>query len=370
MNTLFPFGFPSATAFYLSVYVLALVIHVVFMNYVFAGTAYLAAVSLFTGGPQRRRQKSPLALVLRDWMPFALGAAITAGVAPLFFLQILYPKQFYTANLLLFHRWMAVVPVLIIGFYLLYVLKSRIIGGWPAWLRAAVGFGAFACIAFTGYSWTENHLLSLDERIWSSFYGQDRLVYWHPALLPRAGMWLIGAIPTMLTLAGWQLWSAQQRGRQLPTGEYLNLAPLALAGLILSAVCGVVYYLLSDDSVRAQVSGPLAGPYLFVAMGGALLQSIAWLWQWKQPRFSGGALLATSIGGLATILGMTVVRESVRLAEVDVTVLYQQHAQAAHKGGVGVFVACLALNFFLIGWCIAAVRQHLRPDTRAPARLR
>ena len=55
-------------------------IPIVFMNYVLAGSAYLAAHSVFRG---RTNEESPLAELLRDWMPFMLSAAITAGIAPL-----------------------------------------------------------------------------------------------------------------------------------------------------------------------------------------------------------------------------------------------------------------------------------------------
>ena len=52
MERMFPLGFPLATGFYLSFYVLTLAIHVLFMNYVLAGTGYLALASLaeFNGG--------------------------------------------------------------------------------------------------------------------------------------------------------------------------------------------------------------------------------------------------------------------------------------------------------------------------------
>src|SRR5579871_3416916 len=168
MDVLFPFGFPAATAFYLAVYLVTLVIHVVFMNYVFAGTAYLAILSVFAPDPPDGAKSNRMALCLKDWMPFMLSAAITAGVAPLLFVQILYRYNFYTANLLLFHRWMAILPVLIVGFYLLYVLKSKAGSAMSLTARALVGCGALACFAFTGWSWTENHLLSLrGQEFWS-----------------------------------------------------------------------------------------------------------------------------------------------------------------------------------------------------------
>ena len=74
METPFPFGFPRPTMAYLALYVVTLVIHVVFMSYVLAGTAYLGA-----RGAIRRGEDSPLTIVLRDWMPLMLSAAITAG---------------------------------------------------------------------------------------------------------------------------------------------------------------------------------------------------------------------------------------------------------------------------------------------------
>lgn len=48
MDTTFPFGFPLATAFYLTLLDVTLVLHVLFMNYVLAGIAWLAW-SILTG---------------------------------------------------------------------------------------------------------------------------------------------------------------------------------------------------------------------------------------------------------------------------------------------------------------------------------
>src|SRR5665213_3159326 len=120
MNELFPFGLPWPTVFYLTLYLLTFILHQAFMHYVLAGSMYVAWATIWPGRGPVPLTEQPLAAVLRDWMPFLLSAAITAGVAPLLFIQIVYQHQFYTANLLLWWRWMIVVPVLIIAFYLLY----------------------------------------------------------------------------------------------------------------------------------------------------------------------------------------------------------------------------------------------------------
>ena len=228
MDATFPFGFPTATAWYLSLYVVTLVVHVFFMNYVLAGSVYLAIAALFRGGAARPRQRTPVAMVLRDWMPFALGIAITAGVAPLLFVQILYKKPFYTANVLLSHRWMAIVPVLIAGFYLLYLIRGRRIDGWPTGVRVLAGLGAFLCFAFTGYSWTENHLLSLDWRSWPDFYAAGKMVYLNVDQVPRFLLWFFGSMPTMCLIVAWQLRFWERHGGPLPREEVQRLAWLAV----------------------------------------------------------------------------------------------------------------------------------------------
>ena len=95
MNTAFPFGFPFATGFYLVCYVLTMVLHVFFMNYVLAGSAYVATTRVFARRGEPGTTKTAYHVLL-DWLPFSLSAAITAGVAPLLFLQVLYQHGFYT----------------------------------------------------------------------------------------------------------------------------------------------------------------------------------------------------------------------------------------------------------------------------------
>ncbi len=361
MDALFPFSFSTATAFYLTLYVLTLIIHVLFMNYVLAGSAYLAIVSLFTGGPKVERQRRPISMKLRDWMPAMLSGAITAGVAPLLFIQVLYKKEFYTANLLLFHRWMIIVPVLIVGFYLLYLLKSRRIGGWPVALRVAVGFGALLCFAFTGYSWTENHLLSTQPQTeWIEFYESGAVLYQNSDLLPRLAVWFSGSIATMITMVAWQMRYAHRRGETCPEAETRRLAAMAFFGIGLSIICGAIYFMNTSGTVRDQITGPVAGPYLQAAIAGLILQSLAWVWiVWRGELNAGWLALATT-GLLATILGVTVTREAIRLGSFDSTALAALsdiHTRAAQVGGLPVFLAFFVISGGLIFWCFRLVRS-------------
>jgi hypothetical protein len=360
MNTLFPFGFQWPTALYLVLYVVTLVIHVAFMNYVLAGSGYVVLSGLFSGGGQRR-SRGPMAATLRDWMPFMLSAAITAGVAPLLFVQILYQHNFYTANLLGFHRWMAILPILIVAFYLLYLLKAKLIGQWSSLLRAVVGLAAFVCFAFVAYSWTENYLLSVaGQETWAREYLSGSLFYAETQLVPRLAMWFIGALPTMVLLVSWQLWYAQGVERPEIATEARWCGTLALAGLAATVIAGLVYFVVAGSDVRAAFFGWLAGPYFVLAVAGFCIQTIAWIRQRQATAFDGRWLTLASAGTLLTLLGMTVAREAIRLAAIDdVASFYDEHVAAAEKGGIVVFLIFFVGNIAAIAWCFRLVKTGL-----------
>ncbi len=201
MTEVFPLGFPPATCFYLVLLVATLVLHMVFMHYVLAGAAYLAFGRFM--GPKRCAVCGWQAILI-DWLPFATGLAITTGVAPLLFGQILYQREFSTANLLLSHRWMAILPVLIVCFSLLYVQKSAWITRRAWFWRIPVAGVVFAGFAFIAFSWTENHLLSLDAAAWPELYGSGSFRSASSALLPRLGIWFFAAFTTLAVELAWQ----------------------------------------------------------------------------------------------------------------------------------------------------------------------
>lgn len=366
MQALFPFEFPAATAFYLSLYLATLVLHVVFMNYVLAGSAYLAWFALRTANGGAKTTFAPLADPLRDWLPFMLSAAITAGVAPLLFVQILYQQSFYSANLLLFHRWMAIVPVLIVGFYLLYLLKSRMIGAASLPWRIAVGTGAFACFAFTAWSWTENHLLSLNETVWPAHYASGRLFYSSAELPPRLALWFCGAFPTMAVAVAWQNWYFAGRDAERDLNANRDCTRVALPGLVVSVVVGLWYAFSLDANVRSQLVGSSILPWLVLAGVGLIIQAAGWWIGRNEPVLTTKRLLITSTGCLLTISGTSVLREARRLAAIDISHLYELHADAARVGGLVVFLVFTGLNTALIAWCLRIVRRGLKDRPTPP----
>jgi hypothetical protein len=368
MHRMFPFGFDEQLQFYLIVYVLTLIVHVFLMAYVLAGSLWLAWVTLAPGHDAIPRTKQPLARILRDWMPFALSGAITAGVAPLLFVQILYRQQFYTANLLLGWRWMVVIPVLVTAFYLLYVLKSRSVSRWTFPVRLGLSIGVATCFLFVAFCWTANHLLSLNSTAWPEAYRSGEAVRSPLALLLRLATWVAGTFPTMSILAAWQLRGMRTRTEAWDTPfsesdwttmfstEYRRLGVVSIVGLAVSFVCAAGYLATLDSTVRGPLLGTMGRPWVIIVVVAAMLQIAGWVYQIRRSQLCPRWLTAISFAVLMMLSGGASLREIIRLTHVKATELMASTKAAAAIGGFELFVVFTALNAGLIAWCIQMVR--------------
>jgi hypothetical protein len=373
MDTPFPFGFPPDTILYLILYTLTLGIHFILAGYVLAGTAWILVSGLVSSrhGPDRLSVN-----LLRDWLPFALGGAITAGVAPLLFVQILYQQEFYTANLLLVRRWVMVLPALILGFYSLYLMKSRLgspLRAWPGLIAAAL---ATACFALTGFAWTENHLLANQGlEFWTRFYKDGGTAYIEAATLPRVGVWLSGCLTPMLAIVAWQIRYRERRaGMAQPpdetkaignspapaadiTAEARTLSVVALIALTLATGFSAGYIAFLPDDVRDSVTGTCGFTWLILALCGAIVQVSGW-WQIRRgSTFLGAGPRWLAIGCAMSIIGTVNVREIIRLAGVAAAGLFERHSEAAQAGGFWIFAAFLAINTALVIWVVRGVAR-------------
>ena len=363
MNWMFPCGFPWPTVLYLVLYVGLWMLHVVFMGYVLAGTGFLTWATLFPGSQTMPRIRQPLAIMLRDWMPFVLSAAITAGIGPLLLVQVSYPIRFYTANLLLFTEWMGMLPALMLGFYLLYVFKSTRVSAWHWSVRGLVTLTMWGCFLFTGYSWTANHVLSLHEDAWPQVYAVGTLPVSQFWLLLRFFAWCGLAVSPLSVIAGWQM---RYYGNQLDKNEtekqvqfqqdWQRLRCLAVGGLLLFVVCGSLYGIVSEANLRSITFSWLAGPYGLLALVGVGWQAWIW-WKTKEQPLAVRSLVELSAGGLLMLLGAAVVREAWRLQHVDLDDLHQRLASLTSIGGWVVFLLFLIVNTLAIAWIIRTVAQ-------------
>lgn len=351
MHSIFPLDLPWPTAGYLILYLATFALHHFFMHYVLAGSLFVGWCSLCPGAGIPRSE-SRLALLIRDWLPFVLSAAITAGVAPLLFIQILYPKQFYTANLLLGWRWMAVVPLLIMAFYMLYLLKSKAISRWPLLVRVSVALITAGCFVFVGFCWTSNHILSNAEPMWGEIYRTGRLDLPTVAILARMGIWIAASFTTLAVIAAWQL-----------RGDFANsstdatrLATLGLGGVATALLFSAAYGSLPGGT-REAITSRSGIVYTAILGTGALLQIVGWLKIYQAGQLRGSVLMLCTAGLVVSLLGGSVLRELIRFQDIQMSTLFASHLAASRIGGLALFVVFTVVNGLLITLCVTLIRR-------------
>jgi len=321
---------------YVALLIVTFALHALLISFVLAGTAYVAIRGLRGG-------EDPLAAASRDWLPFALGAAITAGVAPLLFVQVLYQPRFYTANLLLFVRWLAIVPALIVGFYALYLGKSARAAAWSARGRAAVATLALACFVFVAWSWIEDHALAMqrDPATWAAHYGRGALRHRDPTIAPRLAMWL-GVAAAVWPLG--MLYAA-------PGVASRRLAAIALGGLAIAALAAALAAGATDARSLLDVAAARGWLYGLAAAAVALLLAWGAVALGRAP--ARGAIAAATVALALTLAGA---REAMRAAAIDPRLA----TRVEHAQGLPLFVAALALGGAAIGWCLVIARRATR----------
>jgi len=333
---------------YLVLYTLTWAIHRLLMAYVVAGSFWILAERILhrNGG-----HLSPTGLRIKEWSPFFLGLTITAGVAPVLFVQILYQKSFYSANLLMFHRWMSMLPVLIVAFYLLYIQKTRWLAARPsvALLTAA---GISLSFVFIAWTWTENHLLSVNPKAWVEMYASGHWYYRATETAPRLAFWLVSTAPALCWFLLWQqtLDRADVRSDELdPRQRTVALASIVGANVFLLVTAFVMTPEARAPLVRWSVA-PWWTAYAVAQLGAAHF------W-WHSTKVT--SRLVALIGGFLALDAVSVaaLRETLRIGRSDFTAVLPRHAEASQVGGLIAFLVFLALNTGLILYCVRLVRR-------------
>ena len=88
------------------------------MNLVLGGTL-IALSTRLTGGHRDACARRALPAFTAA-LPTLMAATITFGVAPLLFLQVLYGRAFFASAVLMAWLWLAVIPLLLCGYYAAY----------------------------------------------------------------------------------------------------------------------------------------------------------------------------------------------------------------------------------------------------------
>lgn len=118
-----PAALPGPPWLFHVLWVLTFLIHLVFVNMVMGGSVLAALVGRDRPGA---RETQSFFVEANGW---AISFAITFGIAPLLFMQVLFGRFFYTATILLAWWWLGMLGILTLGYYLNYIAKFRLKAG-------------------------------------------------------------------------------------------------------------------------------------------------------------------------------------------------------------------------------------------------
>ncbi len=274
-----------------------------------------------------------------------LGLAITFGVGPLLFVQMLDGPAFYTANLLLSHRFMALLPALIVGFYLLYVQKT----GWRWVARRSGRIGvpalAFLCFAVRGVELVAQPPAVGGPEHVAAAYVDD-------AALPG----VLDVLPRLLVFAGLAMQSAAafvllQTWRAGDARTTVRLGRVGIAGAILTPAS-----LVWHGTVPGMADA--TAPFVSLLVVEALVV-VGWAVRRRTPLVA----MVLCVGTLLAFERVAWLRELVWSAR---TAGRPGSADYRTIDGLPEFFLTLLLVVLAIVWCVLRVRRDLRAGQPAP----
>lgn len=309
-----PIPFPSPLWLLITLLIAGFFLHVIPMN-VALGSGLISGLLMLKNGDDPNHYGTRIARSLIMSLPVFISFAITQGIVPLLFLQLVYGPLYYTSSVIIAWPWLLLLVVLLTGYYLTYVAKSNIdkIGKNTGWLLILVT----VLFAGVGFMFTNNMTLMLTPDRWDALMETSRygwvLNLTDPQVLPRFLHFFLAAFAvTGLAIGCFGLyWKSREEGYGkwlIQTGSAIYLA----ITLIQLGVGGWFLMALPREVMLNYMGHDTLGTIMF---GGSMVFSILsilfLLPAWKNG--SGGAFKGGLVSAGLTIILMVVMRHLLRV---------------------------------------------------------
>ena len=246
-------------------------LHIVAMNFVLGG-GVLALVSKWRS--RNREGGERIYLDVAKKLPVLLPAAITLGIAPLLFVQVLYGQFFYTSSILMAWPWFLVLVLLTTAYYGFYYVSYR--GGRQVGRAGGVMLFSVILVFLIGFLFGNNLTLSQTPARWAGKYFANpagwNLNLTEPTLIPRFLHFVVAAVAVggillvFLALANWK--RDHEYARQLLQfgGKAFMYATMA------QIIVGIVFLVSLPRDLRMLFMGdsPLATSLLLMGVIGGI----------------------------------------------------------------------------------------------------
>jgi len=355
-----PIPLPAPVWLLKLLHIVTLSLHFVAVEMLLGGLLLAILLGLFNGPAH------VTARALARRLTVVMTFVINLGVPPLLFAQVLYGRALYTSSVLIGVYWIALIPTLILTYWLLYKFSARLDAGKSAWW---VGLIAWLLAGGVARTLSTNMTLMLRPEAWRAMYSASAMGAYlptgDPTLTPRWLLMLAGG----LLIGG--LWLVYLAGRSTFTAEEKKF--VAGFGGIVAAVFGVVYLLaglwaasVQPGDVKSGLAHGVAGHALYRFEG---LAGYGWialvLLAVLVGAIAGFGRLAAAWLGWAGVLAavlleimLTVYRDGVR----DVTLLSKGYdvwdrVVVTNWSVVGLFLVLFVAGLGVIAWLVSVVAR-------------
>ncbi len=337
MNTLPDAYFLSAPLWLITVlHVLTLTLHFVAMNFLFGGIV----VVLF--GKFENKWSHPVVRMLIKLFPVAMAATVTIGIAPLLFVQLVYPRQMYSAAIVAGWFFLMIVFVVIAAYYLLYGGSFAKTGA-----RRVPVLLSIALMGLIYVSVVYSNVFSLAEHpdLCKALYAQDQSGL---TLDPNIGSWIFRWLHMMLGAVTVGGFFVGLLGRKHDDAFQVGKI-FFIGGMAATMVAGLAYLFSLVDIIKPFMQSSATWWLL-----GSIILSLGSLHFFMKRKFSAsGAMLFVSM------LGMVAVRHIVRLLQLDGV---YEPASVPVRPQWGVFLLFLVCFVVALGACAYMLKLYFGPQ--------
>jgi hypothetical protein len=278
-----------------TLHLVTLMLHFAAMNFMVGGVI----VILF--GRFKDRWSDPTVQRFVKLFPTAMAATITFGVAPLLFLQLVYPRQAYAAAIVSGWFWLLIVVLAIVTYYFLYAASFSKSGAG----RRIDLYLSLALVGFVYISYIYSSVFSLAER--PDLY---KLMYAHTqsgfTLNPNVGSYILRWLHMILgaiTVGGFFVGLL---GKDNPQANTVG-RKFFLWGMIAAMIAGLGYLFTLDEILLSFMRSPAVW-FLLVS----IVLSLGALHFFFKRRFAASGLML-----FVSLLGMVTIRHYVRLLHLE-----------------------------------------------------
>ena len=329
--TLPDYHFLSAPLWLVTVlHLLTLTLHLFAMNILFGGVA----ITLWSSA--RNRWGGTQAVDYSRLFPAATAATVTLGVAPLLFLQLVYPRQVYAAAIVSGWFWLLVIAAVIVAYYAFY--RASFSGQRSGRVNLAMLALGLAGLIYVSLVYSSVFSMAEQPALIQSLYAKNQSGWvWNPAVGSYALRWLhmlLGA----LTVGGFFVGMMGQDNPKVFSSGKVAFA----GGMGLAAVAGLAYLVSLMPYFEAIVRSPAVH-----ALAEAIVLSLASLHFYFRKRFwiSGSALFLS-------VFGMVSVRHVVRMLRLRESFDPASWRIATQWSPFLLFLVCFVLMLAVLAWML------------------